>query len=53
MLVTVALAETENGTALTVTHERFADAGARERHDAGWSGALDRLEEELRRAVAR
>jgi len=52
-LVTVALAETGDATEVTVTHERFADAEARERHDAGWNGALDRLEDELRKGEPR
>jgi len=29
---------------LTLTHERFADVAARDRHQHGWSGALDKLE---------
>jgi Activator of Hsp90 ATPase homolog 1-like protein len=30
-------------TALTLTHEHFADEAARDRHHHGWTGSLDRL----------
>jgi uncharacterized protein YndB with AHSA1/START domain len=30
-------------TALTVTHEQFADTDSRDRHNQGWTGALDKL----------
>jgi uncharacterized protein YndB with AHSA1/START domain len=43
-LVTVALKSDGDGTALTLTHEQFFDEAARERHESGWSGALDKLE---------
>jgi hypothetical protein len=26
-----------------VTHEQFADEDARDRHNAGWNGALDKF----------
>lgn len=32
------------GTLLTLTHEQFFDDDARDRHNQGWSGALDKLE---------
>jgi len=35
---------TTNGTILTLTHEQFFDEEARDRHQLGWSGALDKLE---------
>jgi uncharacterized protein YndB with AHSA1/START domain len=46
-LVTVALAPDGDGTMLTLTHERFFDEPARDRHQAGWGPILDRLNEVL------
>ena len=46
-LVTVALRPDGDGTILTLTHEQFADEPTRDRHNAGWSGALDKLERYL------
>lgn len=44
-LVTVALrALPDGGTELTLTHERFFDEPARDRHREGWNGSFDRLE---------
>jgi uncharacterized protein YndB with AHSA1/START domain len=43
-LVTVALARDGEGTMLTLTHEQFFDEPARDRHRAGWTGTLDKLE---------
>ncbi len=43
-LVTVALRPDGDATVLTLTHERFFDEDARDRHQTGWSGALDALE---------
>lgn len=34
----------EEGTELTFTHSRFADGAARDSHEQGWNGALDKLE---------
>jgi uncharacterized protein YndB with AHSA1/START domain len=42
-LVTVTLRAEGDETALTLTHERFFDEVARDRHREGWSGALDKL----------
>lgn len=43
-LVTVSLeAAAGGGTDLTLVHEQFADEAARDRHQHGWSGSLDRL----------
>jgi len=43
-LVTYALQSGSSGrTALTLTHERFADVEARNRHEFGWNGSLDKL----------
>lgn len=35
------------GTMLTLTHEQFFDEPARDRHQMGWSGSLDKLERAL------
>jgi uncharacterized protein YndB with AHSA1/START domain len=43
-LVTVDLAPSEAGTRLTLTHERFASAEARDSHRAGWGPLLARLD---------
>jgi uncharacterized protein YndB with AHSA1/START domain len=42
-LVTVEFAPDGAATALTVTHEQFADTDSRDRHNQGWTGALDKL----------
>jgi len=46
-LVTVLLKPDGDGTLLTLTHEQFADADARDRHRGGWTGALDNMEKYL------
>jgi uncharacterized protein YndB with AHSA1/START domain len=46
-LVTIELKSDGGGTLLTLTHEQFFDEGARDRHHAGWTGALDKLEKLL------
>jgi uncharacterized protein YndB with AHSA1/START domain len=43
-LVTVAFEPDGDGTLLTLTHERFLDEAARDRHRAGWTGVLGKLE---------
>ena len=43
-VVTVLLKADGDGTLLTLTHEQFADEDARDRHQHGWNGALDKLE---------
>jgi uncharacterized protein YndB with AHSA1/START domain len=43
-LVTVLLKPDGAGTLLTVTHEQFFDEDARDRHQGGWNGALDKME---------
>ena len=35
------------GTLLTLLHEHFFDAHARDRHQHGWAGAIDKLEKLL------
>jgi uncharacterized protein YndB with AHSA1/START domain len=44
-LVTVSLKGDGNGTVLMLTHERFSDETARDRHQHGWIGSLDKLEQ--------
>ena len=46
-LVTVLLKADGGGTLLTLTHDQFFDEGARDRHQQGWTGALDKLEKFL------
>jgi len=43
-LVTVALRPDGAATVLTLTHEQFFDQAARDGHERGWTGTLDRLE---------
>lgn len=42
-LVKVAFDADGSGTLLTLTHERFFDAPARDRHEGGWHAALERM----------
>jgi len=48
-LVTVELRPVESGTELTLRHEQFFDAAARDRHNEGWVGCLGSLERFLSR----
>jgi uncharacterized protein YndB with AHSA1/START domain len=43
-LVTITFKPDGAGTLLTLAHEQFVDADARDRHQHGWTGALDKLE---------
>jgi uncharacterized protein YndB with AHSA1/START domain len=43
-LVTVTFKRDGDGTILTLLHEQFFDEPARDRHQAGWLGTLDKLE---------
>ena len=43
-LVTVTFKPDGAGTLLTLLHEQFFDADARDRHQHGWAGAIDKLE---------
>ena len=43
-LVTVLLKPDGDGTLLTLMHEQFFDEDARDRHNNGWNGALDKME---------
>jgi uncharacterized protein YndB with AHSA1/START domain len=48
-LVTVEFKPSGQGTELLVTHQRFADGQARDRHQQGWNYCLDRLGRHLAR----
>ncbi len=43
-LVTVDIKPDGDGSLMTLTHEQFFDADARDRHQGGWAGALDKME---------
>ena len=43
-LVTVVFKPEGDGTLLTLTHAQFFDEDARDRHQQGWAGALDKME---------
>ncbi len=49
-LVTVKLRDFEHGTELILTHEHFRSAEAAAKHEQGWIGCLDKLEELGRQA---
>jgi uncharacterized protein YndB with AHSA1/START domain len=42
-LVTVEFHDLGNSTEIVLTHERFPNAEAREKHNQGWTGCLDQL----------
>jgi uncharacterized protein YndB with AHSA1/START domain len=42
-LVTITLKKDGGGTLLTLMHEQFFDQDARDRHNQGWTGSLDKL----------
>lgn len=43
-LVTVTVAKDGDGTILTLHHEQFFDEAARDGHERGWTGTLEKLE---------
>jgi len=43
-LVTVTIAADGDGSLLTLHHEQFFDQKARDGHERGWTGTLDKLE---------
>jgi uncharacterized protein YndB with AHSA1/START domain len=43
-LVTVEIKPDGEGSMLTLTHEQFADDEARDRHQQGWTGAMEKFE---------
>src|SRR5579872_7347022 len=46
-LVTVDIKPDGDGSVMTLTHEQFFDADARDRHQHGWTGAMEKLEKYL------
>jgi uncharacterized protein YndB with AHSA1/START domain len=46
-IVTVAIKPDGDGSILTLLHEQFFDEPARDRHQHGWTGCLDKLEKYL------
>ena len=44
-LVTVTMSKDGDGTMLTLLHEQFFDEKAREGHNRGWTGTLEKLEQ--------
>jgi uncharacterized protein YndB with AHSA1/START domain len=42
--VTISLKPDGDGTLLTLHHEQFLDSAARDSHERGWTGMLDKLE---------
>jgi uncharacterized protein YndB with AHSA1/START domain len=46
-LVTVSIQGDGGGSLLTLTHEHFFDETARDHHQHGWVGSLDKLEKYL------
>jgi uncharacterized protein YndB with AHSA1/START domain len=44
-LVTISLKRDGDGTLLTLIHEQFFDEEARDHHQHGWAGSLDKLEQ--------
>ncbi|MEO8751207.1 MAG: SRPBCC domain-containing protein [Casimicrobiaceae bacterium] len=48
-LVTVEFKPAGQGTELLLTHQRFADTEARDKHQHGWNGCLARLDRFLAR----
>jgi uncharacterized protein YndB with AHSA1/START domain len=46
-LVTITFKPDGSGTLMTLTHEKFFDEDARDRHLGGWNGAMEKLEKYL------
>ena len=46
-LVTITFKDDGGGTLMTLTHEQFFDEAARDSHQGGWNGAMDKLEKYL------
>jgi uncharacterized protein YndB with AHSA1/START domain len=46
-LITVTFKRDGDGTLFTLTHELFPDDDARDSHQGGWNGAIDKLEKYL------
>jgi uncharacterized protein YndB with AHSA1/START domain len=43
-LVTVTFKSDGDGTLMTLTHDQFFDEEARDRHQSGWQGAMEKME---------
>jgi len=52
-LVEIDLRAITDGTELTFTHSRLHDEETRRSHEAGWNGALDKLERHFLRSLER
>jgi uncharacterized protein YndB with AHSA1/START domain len=46
-LVTVTFKQDGGGTIMTLTHEQFFDEDARDRHQHGWNGSMEKLDKYL------
>ncbi len=46
-LVTLTFKPEDGGTLMTLMHEQFFDEEARDRHQGGWNGSLEKLEKYL------
>jgi uncharacterized protein YndB with AHSA1/START domain len=46
-LITIAFKRDGTGTMMTFMHEQFFDEEARDRHNAGWTGAFEKLDKYL------
>jgi uncharacterized protein YndB with AHSA1/START domain len=46
-LVTLTFKPDGTGTLMTLLHEQFFDEDARDRHQGGWTSAVDKLEQYL------
>ena len=46
-LVTVIIKPDGNGSLMTLQHEQFYDEAARDRHQCGWTNAMEKLDEYL------
>jgi uncharacterized protein YndB with AHSA1/START domain len=46
-MVTLTFKPDGDGTLFTLTHEQFFDEDARDRHNVGWTGAMDKLDKFL------
>ena len=46
-LVTLTFKRDGDGTLMTLTHEQFFDEEARDRHNQGWTGAMEKLDKYL------
>jgi uncharacterized protein YndB with AHSA1/START domain len=46
-LVTLTFKNDGGGTMMTLTHDQFFDEAARDSHQGGWNGAMDKLEKYL------